>query len=197
MTVCGVLLAGGESRRFGTPKAFATYNELPFYKKILTELNTLVTTETLIITKPELLNGFELLEKVKIVTDDKNYAGMGPLAGVYTAMLLNKASYYVVVACDMPLVSRNTLFKLVGEARENPEIDAVVPVVNGRYQPLCAVYHARCRKSIEKHLSIGNRRVLDVLKQLRVRYVVVDEREEQFTNVNTREDYRLIRRERN
>lgn len=195
MTVCGVLLAGGESRRFGTPKAFATYDGLPFYQRIVIELNALVN-ESVIVTKPELFHEFETLENVKIVSDDNNYVGMGPLAGIITAMLAKEASHYVVIACDMPLVSRDILSKLISEAKNDFGLDAMIPIVNERTQPLCAVYHSRCKETIDKQISSGRRRVIDVLTELKVRYVQFENSEEQFINVNTREDYRLIRRER-
>ncbi|MCA0986038.1 molybdenum cofactor guanylyltransferase [Guptibacillus algicola] len=193
MRICGVLLAGGASRRFGSDKAFIDYEGVPFYSKILNELE-LHVNESIVVTKPELINRFQILKKVEVITDEQNLSGNGPLAGMLTAMNTKKAANYVVVACDMPLVTAELFSKLLDEAERYPNADAIIPVANGRIQPLCAVYRYACKEMIDQKLQLGSKRVMDVLEQLNTRYVAFNESSHLFSNVNTKEDYTEIRR---
>lgn len=193
MRTCGVLLAGGASRRFGSDKAFIDYRGTPFYTKILNELE-LHVDESLVVTKPELINRFQIHKKVEVITDEQNLSGNGPLAGILTAMNSKKATNYVVVACDMPLVTAELFSNLLDEAERDSSADAIIPVVNGRIQPLCAVYKYACKGMIDKKLQLGSKRVMDVLEQLNTRFVTFNESSNLFSNVNTKEDYMEIRR---
>ncbi len=194
MKACGVLLAGGESRRFGHDKAFVQYQGSPFYKTIVNELTKHVH-KCLIVTKPELMARFESEEHADIIVDDRRFKGMGPLAGLISAMGVINADYYVVVACDMPLVTADLFSKLIQEAKHHPEADAIIPIANGRIQPLCALYKYTCKDSIENELLLGDKRVMAALKQLKVRHVMIEDKDlESFTNVNTIEEYMLIRK---
>ncbi|WP_377888493.1 molybdenum cofactor guanylyltransferase [Alkalihalobacillus sp. R86527] len=196
MKACGVLLAGGASRRFGTDKAFIDYHGEPFYTKILNELDSHVN-ESIVVTKPDLINKFQLPEKVEVVMDEEKFSGKGPLAGLMTAMNSKEAIYYVVVACDMPLVTEDLISTLLDEAERNPEADAIIPVAHGRIHPLCAVYRYACKEMIHRQLQLGNKRVIDVLEELNTRYVTFSVATHLFANVNTKEDYMKIQKGRN
>lgn len=195
MKTCGVLLAGGESRRFGRDKAFADFQGSHFYQVIINELMKSVE-ECVVVTKPALIEEFVLEEKNRVITDDVSVAGKGPLAGLLSTMNEQEADQYVVVACDMPLVKEELFSKLLEESLNHPEADAIIPIAEGRIQPLCAVYNNTCKDTIEMKLSQGEKRVMDVLKELTVRYVKMEPAElEFFTNVNTLEEYKVIRKE--
>src|SRR5699024_8783911 len=100
----GVILAGGESRRFGSPKAFALRDHIPFYQYSLQAIEPFVSS-TLIVTNPK-LEGFFTNEDVKmnVVIDDAKYREQGPLAGIYTAMDTIVTDWYMVIPIDVPFV---------------------------------------------------------------------------------------------
>jgi molybdopterin-guanine dinucleotide biosynthesis protein A len=79
----------------------------------------------------------------KVVPDE--IENCGPLGGLYTALRLTKADWNVLVACDMPGVTADFLRQLFDAA----DGDCVVPEIDGKIDPLCAVYHARVAVAAE------------------------------------------------
>ncbi|TKD70122.1 molybdenum cofactor guanylyltransferase [Pseudalkalibacillus hwajinpoensis] len=197
MKINGLLLAGGESRRFGSPKAFATINGLPFYRIVLNQLLPIVS-ETAIIAKKDLMDRFTIDEddRVTLLTDNESFVGMGPLAGIYSAMEKTEGDYYVTVACDMPLLTEGLLSMLINEMMLHPDAVAIVPVKDGRVQPLCAIYHSSCENVIKNHLQAGRKRMIDLLNEIKVHYVSVNaSNQRHFMNVNTIDEYEILQKE--
>ncbi|MCK9226214.1 MAG: molybdenum cofactor guanylyltransferase [Syntrophorhabdaceae bacterium] len=64
-----------------------------------------------------------------------------PMVGIATALLHSTKQRVFVVACDMPLVSRESIECLIG-APGNAEI--TIPMVGQYYEPLHAVYSRSC-----------------------------------------------------
>lgn len=196
MKINGLILAGGESRRFGSPKVFATLNGLPFYRIVLNQLLPIVS-ETAIVAKKDLMNQFNTDEddRVTVLTDVDSFVGMGPLAGMYSAMQMTEGDYYVTIACDMPLLTEGIITMLIDELMLHPDAMAIVPVENGRIQPLCAIYHASCENVIKHHLLDGRKRMSDLLNEIKVHYVSVKASNQRyFINVNTTEEYETIQK---
>jgi molybdopterin-guanine dinucleotide biosynthesis protein A len=71
----------------------------------------------------------------------------------------------------------------------------VVPVVDGRRNPLCALYRRDCLPAARACLAAGRRRMDDLLDRLNVRAVAPEDAlpaplARAVLNVNTPEDYR-------
>lgn len=81
----GAILAGGESRRFGSPKAFAKQNGVYFFQRAVEALCPSVE-ELYIVSHPTLVARFQQEASEKVIGDDEKYRGQGPLAGIYTVM---------------------------------------------------------------------------------------------------------------
>ncbi|MGA9289394.1 MAG: molybdenum cofactor guanylyltransferase, partial [Anaerobacillus sp.] len=193
MRMIGVVLAGGESRRFGSPKAFAKYGGMAFYRIVLNQLQTIVN-ETAIVTKKDLIEDFYTSpsDHVRLLLDHESVVGKGPLAGIYSAMEEIKGDYYVTVACDMPFVKEEVLMKLLEEMKKHPKAMAVVPIHQGRIQPLCAIYHASCSNVIKDNLRLGKKRMTDLLDEIKVHYISFDAEQHYFVNINTNEEYEIV-----
>ncbi|PFG13903.1 molybdenum cofactor guanylyltransferase [Bacillus sp. es.036] len=196
MKITGLLLAGGESRRFGSPKAFATYYDKPFYQVVLNQLHPVVD-EAMIVTKMNLLKQFnmQVTENIRVIKDEEAFEGMGPLAGIYSGINQSNGDYYLTVACDMPFVTDGLFSLLIEERLMHRDAMAIIPVSSGRRQPLCALYHSSCQPVIEELLISGKRRMNDLLQSIDVHFVEVENRERQFLNVNTREEFKLVQKE--
>jgi molybdopterin-guanine dinucleotide biosynthesis protein A len=73
--------------------------------------------------------------------------------------------------------------------------DAAVPVIGGRFQPLCAAYRCRSAGAIARGLAAGERRLTVLVESLKIRRVDeaqlrgLDPELTSFTNINTPEDY--------
>jgi len=188
--IVGVILAGGESRRFGSPKAFALRDHLPFYQYSLQAIEPFVPS-TLIVTSPK-LEGFFMNENIKtsIVKDDETYHGQGPLAGIYTAMDTVVTDWYMVIPIDVPFVEQ-WVFKRLIKYIDGGRVDAIVPTVHGKKQPLLSIYHYDMKNWIKKQLDMGKRSVHELLNERKVVYVSIEE-EKPFTNINWKEDYQQL-----
>ena len=75
----GVLLAGGESRRFGVPKAFSSYKGKAMYQWALDALAPLVE-KTVVISHPTLIERFKQECALPVLEDEEKYHGqhIGP-----------------------------------------------------------------------------------------------------------------------
>jgi molybdopterin-guanine dinucleotide biosynthesis protein A len=133
---------------------------------------------------------------VPIVADA--VAGVGPLGGLYTALLEARYDRVLVLACDMPFVPAAVLQHLVIESGTGEQVDAVVPRSGAGLEPLCALYRRQTAPAVRALIDSGERRMTALLARLRVR--AIDEGAfapydggTLFMNVNTPHDYARAR----
>lgn len=184
MKIIGIVLAGGISRRFGRPKAFAVYKEKYFYEWAKEALKP-NTNELVIVSHPDLKKEFERNDDGHIEEDIAPFQGKGPLAGIYTAMKAYEGEWYAVLPCDTPKMTPIVMKKIKSLITE--DVDAIVPVINGKFQPLIAMYHKRTQSLIEERLAEGDYRMKSLLDSCRVRWVTEKELQvdgEEFENIN-------------
>jgi molybdopterin-guanine dinucleotide biosynthesis protein A len=127
------------------------------------------------------------------------HPGAGPLGGLAAGLAAVETACAAVVACDTPFIAPALLRGLLGLARD---WDAIVPVVAGRAQPLCAVYRREVATVAETILARGERAAHRLLAQpgLRVRRVPEDALRAwdpdllSFVGINTPDDYDRARK---
>lgn len=138
--------------------------------------------ETVIVSHPSLTDRFKHNSTVAVYEDVEKFQGFGPLAGIYTAMVKSPAAWYYIIPCDTPLVTAN-VFRVLEE--QLPKTCGVVPLVNGRLQPLISIYHRDLLPVIERLLTAGKLRMTDLIDQASIRKVNLS-LEQQFININTK-----------
>ncbi|HZU18915.1 MAG TPA: molybdenum cofactor guanylyltransferase [Candidatus Dormibacteraeota bacterium] len=174
-----VILAGGEGRRMGRPKALLPVGGTTLVQWMARRLAP--TCRHLLISARDpgqLPPGL----RAHLVLD--RHLGAGPLAGIAAALAASPYDLVVVVACDLPGVTPDLVRRLAVAAAG---VDAAVPVVGGRPQPTCAAYRRSAAAAIEAALSRGQRRATEVLSALVVRWLEMED-PGPFTNLNTPED---------
>jgi molybdopterin-guanine dinucleotide biosynthesis protein A len=183
----GIILAGGESRRMGTEKAFLDFAGRPLVERVLSVFLSLFE-ETIIVTKrPERFAGF----RARVVKDAVDMSG--PLTGIYTGILHARTDHCFVAACDMPYLNDH-LIAFMAEAAGN--FDAVVPIVRNLPEPLHAIYHRRTLPVMQEIIMSDDRRVSRVFERIRVRWLSAreitqyDPKMRSFINVNTPGEYK-------
>jgi molybdopterin-guanine dinucleotide biosynthesis protein A len=114
----------------------------------------------------------------------------GPLGGLFTALSSTGAGWNLLVACDMPALTADVLRRLIADAAECGT-DALVPRIDGRWEPLCAVYHRRLGPAAESAIRRKCFKMQDFVSQIRAcpwpapdPYV--------FRNVNTPEEFKAV-----
>ncbi|WP_242217878.1 molybdenum cofactor guanylyltransferase [Bacillus cereus group sp. BfR-BA-01380] len=185
MKIAGIVLAGGRSSRFGEPKALAIWQGKTFIEHSIEALKEVVTN-IVVISHPNIKNELSHMLNVPVIEDIELYKGSGPLAGFVTGMEFIEADWYIVAPCDTPNVSKEWALGLIERADETYE--AIVPVVEGRKQPLLALYHYKVKEKIEQLLKEEKRSMQGLLSQCNVQYVAVEETDI-YVNVNTKEEY--------
>src|SRR5699024_5513402 len=106
-----IILAGGQSERFGKPKAFAKIHSQMFYKRIIEVLEaTNMFNEIIISTNEILAHEFDY---DNIVIDHAINKGIGPLAGIYSVMKQHTdETLFFVISVDTPMITQKAISKL-------------------------------------------------------------------------------------
>ncbi len=196
-------MAGGESRRMGRDKLLLPVppNGVPLILHVVERLLPVVDHAIVLANDAKIcaalrdtgdggLNpkvaGDGPGTRVDCMADDESK--QGPLGGLATG-LRRVEGWALAVAGDMPLVSPVVCKYLIGLA--DCDYDAVVATVDGRAQPLLALYHRRCLPAVEKTLAEGSRRMDSFWHAIRVREVPeetvrpLDSELRSFFNANT------------
>lgn len=183
-----VILSGGKNTRMNyKTKAFLEFEGIRFIERTL---NALSDYEEKIISCNDIEKYREFKDRAILVLDD--FKEIGPIGGIYSSLKKAKFSSVLIVAGDMPFLSRDIL-KYLG--RYDFVEDALIPVVNGRIQPLCGLYKKSILGTIEEMIKKDNYRLKSLLENINTRYIDMNE-EDNFSNINTVEEYnKLIRKE--
>jgi molybdopterin-guanine dinucleotide biosynthesis protein A len=186
--VSGFVLAGGRSSRMGRDKALLEIDGVTLIVRAVTLVRSVLDEATVIASKA----GYESLG-LRIVGDD--FPGFGPLGGIATALHISKKPWNLVIACDLPYLSKAWLEYLIERALKS-EADAVVPMNVRGPEPLCAMYHKNAEQRIRTGVEGGIRKVTDSFANLHVEHVEPDEWKgfasggPLFKNVNSPADYK-------
>lgn len=184
----GIILAGGQSSRMGTPKELLLIDGVPLIERTLRLVAASVDRCTVISNHPERLSAVS--DKAAMYPDD--VPGQGPLGGIATAMRTASSDILLVVACDMPALTSEVLQQLCAH---HPVLesgyDIVYPVWNGRAHPLCALYHRRLYPLVQSLLAADRRRMFDLIDGVRALPWNVSPfaSTDPFCNVNTVQEY--------
>ncbi|MSP15912.1 MAG: molybdenum cofactor guanylyltransferase [Myxococcales bacterium] len=182
--VAAAILAGGRATRMGgLAKSFLEVDGRRIIDRQLDVLRPLFGELLIVAHSPAEYREFGL----PIVGDAPGPgAGEGPLAGILAALLAARAERVVVLACDMPFLDARAL-RLVAEGAKSAvdaaspdatdaavdaaspdDADLVVPVIDGRFEPLFARYARTCVPAIRARLAAGERKVTSFYADLRV-----------------------------
>ena len=144
--IFGVILAGGESRRFGREKAFTALGGAPMASWGVRALEAAGLAVGIVSDE----EGAEATLGVPARPDLE--AGLGPIGGLWAALQWARErgdDGVLLLGCDMPLVTEAILRTVLGWSNTAP---AVVPMGSEGPEPLCALYRAACASAVEHRL---------------------------------------------
>jgi molybdenum cofactor guanylyltransferase len=165
-TLTGVLLVGGASTRFGSPKALAQLDGETLAERAWRLLGA-ACGERLAVGKRA--DGLEL--PFPLLDDGSNVRA--PIAGLVAGLRAAANDVVVAIPVDLPLLQASALAELAARCR-----DAAVPPSG----PLPGAYRRSALPVLEQALAAGELRLRDALAQLDVAVVELDAI--QLTNVN-------------
>src|SRR3984885_8265815 len=187
----GFVLAGGRSSRMGREKGVLNVGGVPLIVRTARLVESVVGSATVVGETA----GIRALG-LDTVADD--WPGVGPLGGIATALRVSRAPWSLVVACDLPYLTKAWLEYLVSRALAS-DADAVIAMNASGAEPLCAAYCASAEPAIRSAVSLGNLKVRSMLENLRGEVIEPEEWKRfdsdgyLFKNMNSPEDYEEAR----
>ena len=138
----GAVLAGGGGRRIGGDKAMVELEGRPLLHYPLSVLRAVLDEVAVVAKQSTLLPSLDVEIAIWLDAEEPRH----PLAGVVQALRCARGRPVVIVAGDMPFVTRGLVAALARERSRGAV--AVVPRAAGRLQPLCARYEPRALSAL-------------------------------------------------
>ena len=195
-SISAILLAGGKSRRLGRDKALENIGGERIIDKVITKVSKCCDEVLVVGDRPARYQELDLPEEIKFVHD--HFANAGSLGGLYTGLSKSLSDWCLLVACDMPFLSVDLLNDMKSKAIDS-KAHALVPIIDGRFQPTHAFYNKRCLPYIERNIKLGLFKMIGYFNEINVKTVVFDsnemnqDTERSFFNLNTKEDLQKAR----
>ncbi len=193
--VAAFILVGGVSSRMGREKGLLEFGGEPLIVRTASLIKPLVIKVT-VIGPPERYAAHGLH-----TIPDQNLAGLAgeevvrtPLVGIATALNSTRASWNLILACDLPYLTAEWLDWLLARAIDS-EAQIVMPRTSRGLEPLAAVYRMECASPIVAELEGGVRKVTDAMAEFRTEqpsesdWHVHDPHGRVLTNMNSLSDY--------
>ena len=189
--ITAVILAGGQSRRLGRDKAVEPFDGEPLIRRVIRRASEAASAQQVVVVVAEPQRAAALPLDEEHLTAIDVFPDCGSLGGIYTGLDASTTEWSLVTACDMPFLSAPLLAHMAGL---RDDVDAVVPVVDGRPEPTHALYNRRCLPAIEARLRAGQLKISGFFDDVAVRYVTENEIRDfdpdllSFFNINRPED---------
>jgi molybdopterin-guanine dinucleotide biosynthesis protein A len=202
MSLTGIVLAGGASRRMGRDKAWVELDGKSLVVRVIDVLDQ-VSDEMIVVTNNAV--EYEGLD-VRVVPDA--YPGKGSLGGLYSGLSAAENERAFAVACDMPFLNIELVQFLIARSSD---YDVIIPAAadephafsgtagketakRRNLHPLHALYRKSCLASMRDAIERDDLRMIsfhDAVRVLVVEQTVVEQYDPQhlsFWNVNTIEE---------
>jgi molybdopterin-guanine dinucleotide biosynthesis protein A len=167
---CAVVLAGGESRRFGSDKALAQFRGEPLIARVVRELRNLGFAQVTVAAKET--SKYEAFAAEEELVRDLCPI-QSPLAGLAAGLRASRHPLVFACAADMPFAADKALIDALTAAIEGH--DAAVPHAGGSLQPLCALWRRDpCVRVAEDLLGaerpVGPRAILPLVRAAKLHW---------------------------
>lgn len=182
--VTGIILCGGKSSRMGQNKALLSLGGKPIISQVLDTLKPFCN-EVLISTNNNELAflGYPIIKDV--------FEGIGPIAGILSALQKSKNETNIILSCDTPFVNKSFIHALLDK---KDKFDVVLPEFEGYLQPMTGMFKKEIAPIIEKEIAGGNFIPPRIFEQCNLYRLKIDENsfcyhKNLFFNINSPADY--------
>jgi molybdopterin-guanine dinucleotide biosynthesis protein A len=133
--IFGLILAGGYSRRMGQDKALLEFHGAPQIEHIYGLLQKYCS-------KVFLSKRADQKEHKSIasINDSNEFCEQGPLGGILSAMKKYPDADWLVVACDLPFITGETIETLLLNRDPQKQATAFISTHDALPEPLCAIW---------------------------------------------------------
>lgn len=182
-----LVLAGGESKRLGSPKALLPLGNASLIETVLARLQPLFRRVLVVVKEKE---GFAELD-AEVLTDAR--LERGPLVGITQGLEASDAPWCFVAGCDMPFLDPQVIQRM---AERLDGCDILAPYMEDRFQTLHAFYSQACLPFARTLLEEGNTSPRALFSLCKVRTIEaadlldIDPDLLSFRDLDTVEEYR-------
>jgi molybdopterin-guanine dinucleotide biosynthesis protein A len=187
-SITAIVLAGGQSSRFGEDKALIRLKNQPLLRQICDLASDYATLVYIITPWPERYRGI-LPQEYHLLPEEK--PNNGPLIGFVQALAQVKTEWCLLLACDLPKLTKVELDNWLNHWRElNQEVMALLPKNSKGWDPLAGFYRSSSLPLLEEYIAQGGRSFQSWLSHQAVAELPLTNPQALF-NCNTKQD--LIR----
>jgi molybdopterin-guanine dinucleotide biosynthesis protein A len=147
----GLVLAGGASTRMQRDKAALLYHGKPQLQWTF-DLLSEVCERVFVSVRPDQTRDPVRAGLPQIVD---RQTGQGPIAGIAAAQQAHPEVGWLVVACDLPFLSRATLDHLLAHRDPARSATAYRSAHDSLPEPLCAIYEPAALSAIDSYIAAG------------------------------------------
>jgi molybdopterin-guanine dinucleotide biosynthesis protein A len=178
----GLLLVGGKSTRMGQDKAQLIYrDDTPEWQRLYQLLES--TTE-----KAFLCHRADQDFGAPAIVDPAE----GPLCAIHAAQQAHPEARWLVIACDLPLLEKDTLEQLISSADLKKDATSFASTIDQRAEPLCAIYEPSSAAAIDSAVTAKKRCPRHLLEEVDTALIAL-EKPHALNNANSPADTLEIR----
>lgn len=167
ISICGVILAGGQSSRMGRRKELLEWQKETLIEHLVGCITSLAIPCLVVTNEPQLLPD-EINRDSNVQVSADLVKPCGPLGGIVTAFRLRQEERLLLLSCDLPLLSQSELARFHDYQARIEEWDVIVAQSQKRLHPLLGIYRRRTQPVWEEALANKQYRLLATLDKLRV-----------------------------
>jgi len=187
--ILGVVLAGGKSKRFGSDKASIKLGNQTLIEHTISKIEN--NFEEILIVSNEKQYSFK--KKNIFLTKDLIDGYLGPLIGVLSAMdwvEKNKKNYNWIATfpCDTPFFDQNIINKIKSSNKKNKNLFFLK--CGEKRHNIFGLWSMKLKEILLKDINNGYRKVEDWANKVGFEIIEINsENDNNFLNINTREDF--------
>ena len=148
--VNGLILAGGYSKRMGRDKSLMTWHHKE-QRYFMADLLSEFCAQTFISCRSDQKQ--TVIPQYNVIED--SFTGLGPYGGILSAFREQPDSAWLVVACDLPLLNKNTISHLLANRNPSSMATAFMQPDTGLPEPLIAIWEPKSYPALLNFLAQG------------------------------------------
>ncbi|MEO8216199.1 MAG: molybdenum cofactor guanylyltransferase [Acidobacteriota bacterium] len=186
------VLAGGDSRRMGSPKTELLFGGKTFLERVVSVASQSFKSVFVVVRSGQAI---DLPANCKRL-EEPPHPERSPMFGILTALRHSQDAAVWILAADYPLLTSQLLDFLRAQFLTS-DSDLLVPVTDGKTHMLCAGYSRSLLEPIDVRISRGEFRLRELVPAHRTRIVSEEEIARQsplhaLWNINSAQDYARI-----
>lgn len=186
MDISFYITTAGKSSRMGADKAHMILGNQTFLERLVATIADLGVFPNIVSKSVD-----NCPSNLRIILDYTPQ--IGPLGGLYQALMDAKTEYVCYLSCDMPLLPKQVLCELIQCAKGSL---CIVSSYQGKNYPLIAIYHKKLLPVIEHQIQVQNFKMMDLLKAKETQIIDISPwiKDEILLNCNNQEDLEKLKK---